>query len=1040
MKRIFLYAATLISSLLASNTAEAQGWPNGYGGVMLQGFYWDSFIDTRWSNLESQADEIAPYFSLMWIPQSGNCNSGYNVMGYTPVYWYDHNSTFGSEAELRSMIATYKRKGTGMIADVVVNHRNGVSRWLDFPAETYGGKTWQLTAADVCCNDEVNTDQSAGSEYGMATGAADTGDNFGGARDLDHTSLNVQENVTNYLQYLLNDLGYAGFRYDMVKGFSGQYVKQYNEAAKPEFSVGEYWDGATSAVGNWITTTGKTSAAFDFPLKFMLNSACNQGGYYGDTFKGISSTGAMFRSATNKRYAVTFAENHDTNYEQSQSSNCLKRDTLAANAYILGIPGTPCVFLTHWKAWKNEIRQMILARKAAGITNNGTYTEKGATSGKNGYYAWQSGNLIGVLGGVEGYEAPADYTLIIDGASRHYRYYLANSVETAWASVPTCDFESTFDVTLTAVSATAGAQVVYTLDGSDPTAASNVAAEGTAITISATTTLKFGLLKNSEVTAVETRQYTYKPFESHPATIYVSTDLPAGWNAGSVNFHVWDSNNNRLTTNDWPGDKQTATVSANGKEWYAMTFDITSRDYFINVVFSSGNGAPQTVDVTGISSDSFFKISATKSGDKNLVNKVTFNEKASARLVGGDLSMLPEYEKHNSGYLDNAGNMIPDLLTWLRDDCGWNAVRVRLFVNPKERSSKKTGVVQDIEYVKQLGKRIKDAGMQFVLDMHYSDAWADPSFQIMPAAWSDCTTTALKADKVYAYTKETLEALKASGAEPDYVQVGNEISYGMLGIKVMPYEHSGDDWNGFVNVLKKGTEAVREVCPEAKIIIHTERSGESGQTQYFYDKLSSVDYDVVGLSYYPFYHGDLSKLKATLATLKNSFPDKDVQIVETAYPFQYYPSDAKFDVTSTWAATPAGQYAYTKDLINALASFGNVKGLYWWFPEEAGCGDDTDWDNGTATVIDAWVNRGLWWLDTTSKGHWPVSCDEGMVHYLLKTFIDTDPAADGISKISSGNGSRTDAESITYDLAGRRLGNASAHGIYITKGRKIVRK
>ena len=123
-------------------------WPENYGGVMLQGFYWDSYTDTQWSYLESQADDIAPYFSLIWVPNSGNCGGG-NNMGYLPLYYFNQTSSFGSEAQLRSMISTYKQKGTGIIADVVINHHN-TDDWFGFPSETYKGTTYQFTSTDIC--------------------------------------------------------------------------------------------------------------------------------------------------------------------------------------------------------------------------------------------------------------------------------------------------------------------------------------------------------------------------------------------------------------------------------------------------------------------------------------------------------------------------------------------------------------------------------------------------------------------------------------------------------------------------------------------------------------------------------------------------------------------------------------------------------------------------------------------------------------------------------------------------------------------------
>ena len=135
--------AMILVALFSTIVTFAQGWPANYDGVMLQGFYWDSFRASKWQNLEAQADDLAPYFSLVWIPQSGNC--GGKSMGYDDLYWFsNYESSFGSEAELRSMIKTFTTKGIGTIADVVINHRNTLTSWTDFPVETYKGVTYQM--------------------------------------------------------------------------------------------------------------------------------------------------------------------------------------------------------------------------------------------------------------------------------------------------------------------------------------------------------------------------------------------------------------------------------------------------------------------------------------------------------------------------------------------------------------------------------------------------------------------------------------------------------------------------------------------------------------------------------------------------------------------------------------------------------------------------------------------------------------------------------------------------------------------------------
>ena len=406
-------------------------------------------------------------------------------------------------------------------------------------------------------------------------------------------------------------------------------------------------------------------------------------------------------------------------------------------------------------------------------------------------------------------------------------------------------------------------------------------------------------------------------------------------------------------------------------------------------------------------------------------------------FVGGDISILPLYETHNTGYRDTKGNKIDDLISWFVSECGWNSFRVRLFVDPKEKNQKGETdhcVCQNIDFVKKLGKRIKDAGAYFVLDIHYSDTWADPSSQILPASWSDCTTAAKKADKVYSYTKEVLQTLKDAGAKPDFVQVGNETTYGMIGIKVFPSDHASNDWTGLTKVFSYGCKAVREVCPDAKIIIHTERSGVPGQTVYYYNKLkdANVDYDIIGLSYYPFYHDGLSTLSSTLSNLSAQFPDKKVQIMETSYPFQYYPGDKKYDLQSKWKASADGQYQFTKDLIDLLKTHKNVNALYWWQPEEAGNGDDSNWETGPgATVMGTWLTRGMWWCDQKSDGHWPVVSSQGFVGKLLSSFLNTT----GINDITAPEpGSDSDA---WFTISGIRIDKPTKKGLYIHSGKVI---
>lgn len=342
------------------------------------------------------------------------------------------------------------------------------------------------------------------------------------------------------------------------------------------------------------------------------------------------------------------------------------------------------------------------------------------------------------------------------------------------------------------------------------------------------------------------------------------------------------------------------------------------------------------------------------------------------RYIGGDISMLPKYEQYNSYYKDAYGKKITDPLAWFISDCGWNTFRVRIFVHP---TGSDPSVCQDLEYVTALGKRIKDAGAYFMLDFHYSDTWVDATHIQAPEAWKGSSDEVM-ADSVETYTRMVLTHLNEAGAKPDLVQVGNEIMYGLCGIKVAPYFRSGDNWTGYLGLLKAGCKAVREICPEAKIIIHTDRPANQGYNNYYYKKLcdNGVDFDIIGLSYYPFWHGYLTKAQVVSKTDKNNlveaieklakqFPAKEVQIVECAYNFQWWPtSGVNYDTRDVWSCSVAGQYNFVKDLVDALKPLENVTGINYWFPEEAGNGDK-------GTVIPSWLNRGFWDENKSTTGH-----------------------------------------------------------------------
>lgn len=623
MKKIY----TTLVALMASLSMQAQGWPANYNGVMLQGFYWNSYRASRWSNLEAQADDLAPYFNLVWIPQSANCTSSGRSMGYDDLYWFsNYNSSFGNEAQLRSMIKTFKSKGIGTIADVVINHRGNLTSWTDFPVEKYKGVTYQMYSTDICHNDD------GGKTYNWANGQSpkislsnkyDSGDGWDGMRDLDHYSSNVQTVVKAYLDMLLNDFGYAGFRYDMVKGYAGKFTGIYNTAAKPGFSVGEYLDGNVSKVTTWINATKvngtPTSAAFDFPIRYAVRDLIKSNW-------GSKAKDGLISDATYRQYAVSFVENHDTEYRSStEQQDPIRKDTLAANAYILASCGTPCVFYKHWQAYPTDIKMMINARHIAGITNtsNTTFNVKWGSNYNVLKTEGSKGTLYAVMGtNANNYTPPYGLTEILRGY--HYRYLLSNSSNVAWIDLPSGHYDDVQKARLTAVSDKQGAQLVYTTDGTEPTAQSRKAASGTEIEIPmGTTTLKVGLLTGSTVSAVATRTYEIsKPeaFTPYDITVYVNTDN-VGWK--SVNFWAWEdqSGENLTTSGKWPGDAVTATKTIEGKKWYYKTYRIAERGNMISFVFNTDSGNQQTIDVYDLKKDTYIEISNEKDSQKHYTIK-----------------------------------------------------------------------------------------------------------------------------------------------------------------------------------------------------------------------------------------------------------------------------------------------------------------------------------------------------------------------------------------------------------------------------------
>lgn len=391
------------------------------------------------------------------------------------------------------------------------------------------------------------------------------------------------------------------------------------------------------------------------------------------------------------------------------------------------------------------------------------------------------------------------------------------------------------------------------------------------------------------------------------------------------------------------------------------------------------------------------------------------------RLAGGDISLLPDYEQAGAKYKDTSGKIIPDLVPWLAGQ-GMNAMRVRLFLDPESYTGADAdpNAKQTLDYIIPLCRRIKDSGMELMLDFHYSDTWADPAKQWTPAAWAGLDDDQLFV-KIYEYTKATLWTLRSEGIVPDLIQPGNEISYGMLwGPAGSPetdlkkvFMGNPRNWERLGTLLGNAIEACREVCPEARIVIHTERTASRDEQRNFYDwmKVLKVDYDVIGLSYYPYFHGPLSSLDSAIGQLEERYPDKSIMIVETGYAYAWEVPGTSQKVDYEYSE--AGQAQFASDLVDMLERHPAVDGLFWWWLEY----------NAFGTSLGGWYNAPLF-DSRTGKATRALKIIASFASDDSGLTLRHEPAAPGV-------------DSPVYDLQGRRVARPEPGMPYIRGGKKV---
>lgn len=401
--------------------------------VMLQAFYWNStdnpsgngYGRTKWvdyvnGNNGSSAEEMGKWFDLVWIP-SVSAGDG---LGYHPTNYGNLDSGRGTKQKLQQVINTLHQNGARVVADIVINHADAQEGWCNFKSYTFGSYgTFTPDGSYICNTDEMNTSAPTTACRGYAVGNADDGygdeANYAASRDWDHTNPEVNAMFKAYLKWLRNEVKIDGFRYDYCKGYHNSHINDYNRAAEAYFSVMEYWDGNVNTLQSRLSDAGWNTTTFDFATKY---TAFNDGIAAEDYYK---LKGAGLPGAGKSRYAVTFVDSHDS-FQRDNNELCgegnsmsLCRDkVLLCNAYMLSMPGVPCVFWPHWVTFKDEIKKMINARYKTGVHSESSVNDEAG----NGYYKatiyGKNGEIRLLLGPNSGYNTtPQGYTLAVKGTN-----------------------------------------------------------------------------------------------------------------------------------------------------------------------------------------------------------------------------------------------------------------------------------------------------------------------------------------------------------------------------------------------------------------------------------------------------------------------------------------------------------------------------------------------------------------------------------------------------------------------------------------------
>ena len=680
----------VLTFLLANVGVRAQDYLDD---VMFQSFGWDEYAQNRITSegglyefYNSRAGNLkAQGFDMVWLPPPSASTGG---VGYFPTEWFNFSKTsWGTEAQLRKMLTNMNNRGIYPIADVVVNHRSGTTGWVDFTNPTWGCET-------ICSNDDAAFASYVGCK---PSGAPDTGMEFGGSRDLDHTNKTVQDGVKDFLSRL-NALGFKGWRWDVAKGFSPVYFGNYIQASQPYYSVGEFWDGNVDALKAWINGTygggANISGAFDFSLYYTLSGVMVTNGKQvaSNNYAALNRSGNMAGLAGHYGFsekAVTFVDNHDTFV---QDSSFLGTDIPKAYAYILTHPGIPSVFAPHYyggsytkdgvtrnysSGYATEINKLMAIRKTTGINAYSNITIDKSEAGLYAAYIKKTASdtepVIAVKIGPYSWSPILGSGWTIATSGTDYAVWTKTAINVppviTMSPAGSPNIIGTNTTVIINASDDGGTPTIrYTLDGSDPTSSSPIYTSP--LTITTDTVVKAVAIDNLGVSSGVIEK-TYS-FIAAPKDIVVRFRPPTttpNWPLPKI--HYWNyTPTNALPAANW-GTPINMVADAVNPGWFKYTFPSV---FQVSFLFRDGNstgtlGVTKTADIVDVTKDSWYQWDATSSTFVKEINvlatdDIKSNSSTSLKIMqnpvtNGNLSVSYKNAKGGNFYIyDFNGKLI----------------------------------------------------------------------------------------------------------------------------------------------------------------------------------------------------------------------------------------------------------------------------------------------------------------------------------------------------------------------------------------------